>query len=253
MKKVLGFLSKLGWPAVLAILVVLLAFPHWFPGWFEHTVAGSFSDLFHWGDSPIPSSPDTITVKTPPRIIDHWYERIVYRDQVPDTVTVVQYVTPPTTVDLVGAQVTADGHVLVEVLINDSTAHVLEGDLAPYGDTHVVVNPDETLHFVTSRFGFAPAFTAGVNLYGPEVSLETFYINDIPLLHIPVHLPNIVGTYRVINTEPEDRELMPGLGVSADIAPFHSPGRIGGGALYSFSDTELRGYFGISFLLYSIH
>lgn len=249
MKKVLQFLWGLGWPVLLGLVILLLVFPKWF----KNTVGDPISDFFQWGDTSVSSSPDTIYVKGPERVVDHWYERIVYRESSPDTVTVVHYETAPATVAFVGAEIQPGGRVRVEVLVDSTVSHVLEGELAPYGTTHVVVNPDSSLKFVTPRFGLAPGFTAGVNNYGPQVALETFFINDVPILETTVHLPNIVGSYRVINTPEEDREIMPGVGASMDIAPFHSPGRVDGGVLYSLAKRELRGYFGLSFLLYSIH
>ncbi len=187
------------------------------------------------GLNKILAIPEIVAVASsvPPRVVDHWYERVIYREVDPDTVEIIRYPETPVTVDLVQAEIKEDGRVRIEVLVNATESRVLEGHLAGAGDTHIVVNPeDTTVTFVSNRFGFDAAWTAGLSTCGSMTSLETFYINGIPLLGT-LHGPNPTLGYNA-----GDELGWLGIGASVDVAPFRTPARLGGGARVSFDDLE---------------
>lgn len=221
------FTKKLPAWVTLVLIAVAVGLSVFFMHQFKDYVSqGLLGDLFH---IKLPVAEST-SGKVPQHVVDHWYERVVYRDTPPDTVEIVRYEETPVTLDFVQAEIQGDGRVRIEVLVNSHESRVLQGQLAASGSTHIVVNPDSTLSFVTSRFGYDASITGGVSSAGGMLSLETLYANDVPLIHTTLHGPNPSIGYATSNNG------WVGLGVSAEVAPFHTPLRLGGGARTDIDD-----------------
>jgi hypothetical protein len=255
--KVRSFLKGSGWLVAFGLVIVLMFFPSMCQHLDLPAPLGFLGDVIaeFFGSPGISghfSNPDTVYVKPPISPEDpthHWYSPVVQYVVHTDTVTVVQYEQAPPTVHFVGATIPTNGMVRVEIMVNDSQSVILEGELAPYGDTHVVVNPDSTVKFVGNRFGFEPILTAGVDNGGPLVEIETFYINHFLGIDA-LHLPNLAVDYTAFASE-EEPEFRPGLGISADISARHSPIHIGGGAMYSIKAGEVQPFFSVTTILWN--
>jgi len=198
----------------------------------------------------ISTGADTIYVNGPINYVDRWHEKIVYIEQETDTVTVVVYEYPPPTVRFAGGTVTEDGQVVIEIMVNDTVSVMLEGSLAPSGDTQIVVKPDSTVVFVKRRFGFSSVLTGGISLHGLQGSFETMYMNNVPLIGTTVHGPNLdlVCTWDVLDGD--DYKLLPGSSLSFELSPFKTPGRLSLGALYDIGEAQLKGNIALVFGLW---
>ena len=256
--RVKSFLKSSGWLVAIGLVIVLVFFPSMCQNLESLTPLGFLKNIIAevFGDSGVGghfSNPDTIYVKPPVSPEDpthHWYSPVVQYVVHTDTVTVVQYEQAPPTVQFVGATIPTSGMVRVEIMVNDSQSVILEGELAPYGDTHIVVNPDSSVEFVGNRFGVEAILTGGVDNAGPLVEIETFYINNFLGIDA-IHIPNIAVDRTMFEDEEDEQEFRPGLGVSADISTNHSPLRIGGGAMYSLKDKEVQPFFAITTILWN--
>lgn len=165
---------------------------------------------------------DTLLVEGPTHYIDRWHETIVYRESDPDTILYTEYIQAPVTVDLVRAMLINHSTLQVEIMVNDSISVLLGGEVAPYGDTEIIVNPDSTISFVEKRFGLSPHLTIGISSRPAAVaSLETFYVNRF-LFFDALHFPNLLLEYKWT-----DRTWWGGLAISADVSPFNTPLRLG--------------------------
>lgn len=241
------WLRNAGWWVFLIAIVGFIVIPRMF----KSVVTNPLASLWGMNFEHEQVEPDTVYYPRPPKIIDNWVERIVYRETEPDTVRVVIYEERPATVDFVGATVLPKGRVRVEVMERvTNTAFVLEGRLAGAGQTHVVVKPDSTIAFVTPNMGVEFGLIGGANLFGPQAMLEWLYFNDVPILNTTVFFPNIGVTYRTFDVEREDRELMPSIDASILISPWQTPGRINFGGAYSFGQQKVKPYVGITINLW---
>ncbi len=188
------------------------------------------------------TSVDTLYLTGPTNYVDRWHEKIRYITQQPDTVTVVVYDQAPPTVSFVKGTISEDGTAFIEVLVNETTSIVLSGQLALSGDTEIIVNPDSTLTFVTQRLGFDPSLAIGYGTSGIQLSFETFYMNNIPLLNTTIHGPNIsaaLDTEIFSDTSYVEDCLSLGTDVSIEVFPFKSPSRVNLGAMYDFNNHEI--------------
>ena len=178
--------------------------------------------------------PDTLYLQKPPKIIDSFTERIVYRETSPDTVRVIIYETRPATVAFVSATISDNGWATIEIMINDSTAVVLKGRVEYYGNTYIQVNPDSTVSFINPRFGFSPGISAGVTLEGADCYFEPFYWNNALGTGLTLH-PLTLGYERSLWGPNKDSDYGT-VGVSADINPWHTPLRVHVGGKLDFDD-----------------
>lgn len=242
--KVKPFLKNSGWLVAIGLVIVLIFFPSMCSRIADRfTPLGFLRDIFQDRISDHFSRPDTVYVKPPISIQDpthHWYTPVTHTELRVDTVTIVRYEQAPPTVRMVSATVVSEGRVRVEVMVNDTESRILEGALVPYGDTHIIVDPDSSIRFVGDRLGVDLILTGGFSNVGPLVSVETGFVNNL-LGMDAVHIPNPVVSYSI-----SKHEFQPGLGLSIDISSFHSPLRVGGGALYSIDNRKFEPFFSIT-------
>lgn len=228
-----AFKYKLVIVGLIVVFLALMIFV-WKP--WEGALPG-VSSSWRWPSFTV--SQDTVFVTGPVQYIDKWHERIQYITQDPDTVQVVVYEIRPPTLDFVSGTITDDGEAFIEILSDSAVSHVIHGYLSPSGDTHFHPGPDSQMVFVSPRVGADLALAAGVGIHGPQVTIETLYWNDLPLLKTTGHLcADIAVDYDYIRGEEElEDALAVGLSMDVEISPFKTTGRFGLGALY---DTEIE-------------
>jgi hypothetical protein len=161
-------------------------------------------------------------VKGPTRFIERFTEVTVK----PDTIQVIHYSEVPATVAFIGAVIDKN-RVTIEYLNGDSLwSTVLLIERQPYGKTEIEVTQDTIIQASYPAIGFAPIITAGVNLSGGQLELETFYWNNPPLFDA-LHFPTIGG---FMDYDGEDWGFL--AGISGDINSQHTPFRLEGDVQY---------------------
>ena len=89
----------------------------------------------------------------------------------------------------------------------------------------------------------------GFGVNGVQGSVETFYTNEVPLIHTTTHLAlDLVCTWDVLHGS--DYKFLPGASLSFELSPFRTPGRLSLGVLYDISELQFKGNAALVFELW---